>query len=212
MRKGVTALTDLAASIREVGHPLADYWSEVDERFEDWIRRPTLRADLHGYIADLTADELAVLRARSRETTTHFAWCLLGEPDGEFSFWLNEYKPKYDWRSGYADSVHNHRYHFCTTIISGAYRHERFAATLAADGRRICSARLIRSAMCPAGVSGFLLADEFHRIPSTEDGTLTFLVKSRPVREWSISYDPQTGASHRHVPVENRVDDLLRRL
>ena len=55
----------------------------------------------------------------SRETTTHFAWCLLDRPDDGFSFWLHEYKPQQDWRIGYADSVHNHRYHFCTTILRG---------------------------------------------------------------------------------------------
>ena len=44
------------------------------------------------------------------------------------------------------------------------------------------------------------------------DGTMTFLVKSRAVTPWSLSYDPDTGISHRHVPVEDRLEDLTNQL
>ncbi|HET8640791.1 MAG TPA: hypothetical protein VFM37_02580, partial [Pseudonocardiaceae bacterium] len=55
-------------------------------------------------------------------------------------------------------------------------------------------------------------ADRFHRIPQAKDGTITFLIKSRPVKLWSVSFDPITKVSRRHVPVEVRVRDLADRL
>jgi hypothetical protein len=41
---------------------------------------------------------------------------------------------------------------------------------------------------------------------------MTFLVKSRAIRPWSLSYDPDTRTSHRHVPVEARLEDLTNNL
>ena len=86
---------------------------------------------------------------RSRETTTHFAWCLRDVPDEPFTFWLHEYKEQRDWRQGYADSVHNHRYHFCTTILRGGYLHERYAATINPSTELIGSAELVTSDPVP---------------------------------------------------------------
>ena len=82
---------------------------------------------------------------------------------------------------GYADSVHNHRYHFCTTILCGGYVHQRFDTDVDPESGLVTSATLVRGGRCAAGESGYLLADEFHRIPSALDGTMTLLVKSRPV-------------------------------
>ncbi|MET0234226.1 MAG: hypothetical protein ABW224_06290, partial [Kibdelosporangium sp.] len=150
--------------------------------------------------------------SRSRETTTHFAWCLLNDTADKFSFWLHEYKPQKDWRTGYADSVHNHRYHFCTTILRGNYVHERFATEMDATGLTIRSVNMVHTGVCEAGDAGTMLSEEFHRIPKAADGTMTFLVKSRPVRGWSLSFDPTTNISRRHVPVEERLGNLADRL
>jgi hypothetical protein len=160
----------------------------------------------------MPADEAAAMTIRSRETTTHFAWCLRDQPDEPFTFWLHEYKPQRDWRQGYADSVHNHRYHFCTTILVGWYLHERYRATIDPGTGLIATAELVDSTTCGAGAAGRVLAHEFHRIPYAADVTMTFLVKSREVNSWSLSYDPATRTSHRHVPVEFRLGDLARRL
>jgi len=206
------ALADLANAIRRIDGPIVEHWPEVNQHFQDWVGQPGLRAELKGYLGSLTHAEFTALVGRSRETNTHFAWCLLPENDDPFSVWLHEYKPRHDWREGYADSVHNHLYHFCTNIISGAYTHERFSADLDDGAAGINSVTLLRSTVCPAGTGGFLLADEFHRIPSAEDGTMTLLVKSHEIRSWSLSYDPTTSHSYQHIPVENRLGDLTDRL
>ncbi|ONI90270.1 hypothetical protein ALI22I_13215 [Saccharothrix sp. ALI-22-I] len=209
---GFSALAELAALIAVDDPPVVDHWGHVERRFREWAVRPGLRERLRGHLRSLSPqDEMRVV-ARSRETTTHFAWCLRDEPAEPFTFWLHEYKPQRDWRPGYADSVHNHRYHFCTIILSGSYLHERFTANVADDGRAILSTALLRSAEAREGTSGTMLAHEFHRIPRAADDTMTFLVKSRAISPWSLSYDPDTRTSHRHVPVEARLEDLTNNL
>ena len=158
------------------------------------LERPGLRTDLRAHLLALPTDQANGGRSgRSRETTTHFAWCLRDRPDEPFTFWLHEYKEQRDWRAGYADSVHNHRYHFCTTILRGGYQHERYWRRSPADTALIASTELLTSTPCPVGASDSLLASDFHRIPRAVDGTMTFLVKSREVTPWSLSYDPSPG-------------------
>jgi hypothetical protein len=208
----VCALTELAEQLEAAEFDLSQRWDTVDKWFEDWAGQPGLRVNLRRYLLDLPNDQAKAVIKRSRETTTHFAWCLRDVPDEPFTFWLHEYKEQRDWRAGYADSVHNHRYHFCTTILRGGYLHERYAATINPATDLIGSAELVTSTPCPVGASAFLLASDFHRIPRAADGTMTFLVKSREVTPWSLSYDPDTCESHRHVPVETRLEHLVNRL
>jgi hypothetical protein len=207
-----SALGELAEQLRTTEFTLSSRWDLVDGWFETWAERPSLRTDLRTHLLELPAEQAGAVSRRSRETTTHFAWCLRDQPDEPFTFWLHEYKEQRDWRAGYADSVHNHRYHFCTTILQGGYLHERYSAILSPDTETIRSAELLRATPCPVGASGSLLASDFHRIPRATNGTMTFLVKSREVTPWSLSYDPLTRESHRHVPVESRLSELAKRL
>ncbi|MFT7839038.1 hypothetical protein Q5530_23095 [Saccharothrix sp. BKS2] len=205
---GTSAVAELAALLSVADPPVADHWSHVERGFRGWVGRPDLRERLRGHLRTLSPREQARVAAKSRETTTHFAWCLRDEAAEPFTFWLHEYKPQRDWRQGYADSVHNHRYHFCTVLLQGSYLHERFSVDLADGGGAILSTTLLRRSAAAEGHSGTMLAHEFHRIPEAADDTMTFLVKSRAVRPWSLSFDPDTRTSHRHVPVEARLEDL----
>lgn len=202
------ALSGLAAELHGSDAALPAEWPAIFPVFRAWVAQPDLRTTLRRYLEALTADSAEAIAARSRETTTHFAWCLRDRPGEPYSFWLHEYKPQRDWRQGYADSVHNHRYHFCTTLLRGEYVHERHLVAIDPATGLISSTTPERTARCRAGDAGYLLATDFHRIPLATDGTLTFLVKSRPVATSSLSYDPNTGTSHLHVPVESRLSDL----
>ncbi|HEV2780845.1 MAG TPA: hypothetical protein VGX25_15780 [Actinophytocola sp.] len=208
----VSALVDLAAQLNCIDEPLVARWDSVDQCFQSWVAQPDLRVKLRNHLLELPADEAAAVINRSRETTTHFAWCVRDRPEEPFTFWLHEYKPQRDWRRGYADSVHNHRYHFCTTIVRGGYVHERYTADIDPATEMIASAALTTSTPCETGAVAMLLASEFHRIPLAIDTTVTFLVKSREVTSWSLSYDPGTQSSHRHIPVESRLDELAERI
>jgi hypothetical protein len=203
-----SALTELADRLDGVETPLANRWELVEECFESWVDRPDLLGTLRAHLLNLPPEQVDEVSSRSRETTTHFAWCLRDVPGEQFTFWLHEYKPQQDWRPGYADSVHNHRYHFCTTIVRGGYLHEGFQADLDPITGMITSVVLRQSATCEVGAIGSMLASEFHRIPMAHDDTLTFLIKSRPVTPWSLSFDPVSGVGHRHVPVESRLGEL----
>ncbi|MGX7828706.1 hypothetical protein ACTG9Q_26780 [Actinokineospora sp. 24-640] len=205
----VHALPDLAGGLCATPGLQAG-WETAHAVFESWVDGRAPRAAIRRHLSELSAAEAAALVSRSRETTTHFAWCLRDEPEEPFSFWLHEYKPQRDWRAGYADSVHNHRYHFCTVILSGGYRHERFDTDIDPATGLVNEVRMTRGAHYDTGTAGYLLAEEFHRIPTAADGTMTFLVKSRPVADWSLSYDPATRVGHRHVPVECRLQELTR--
>ncbi|QWF78522.1 hypothetical protein [Amycolatopsis sp. CA-230715] len=211
VRRQTSVLGSLAEDIRHTG-ARRERWQLTYAPFRNWVDTAGLRTRLRSHLNDLSPSEAAAVAGRSRETTTHFAWCLYLDPDAEFSFWLHEYKPQKDWRAGYADSVHNHRYHFCTAILNGGYLHERYDAEIDPAAGLVTSTVLQRSDQCAAGESGVLLASEFHRIPKALDGTMTFLIKSRPVYDWSLSYDPSTGVSHRHVPVETRLGELTQRI
>lgn len=209
--KGVL-LGELAEQLCAADVDLSSHWVDVDRWFAIWAERPGLRTGLRAHLLELPADQQNAITKRSRETTTHFAWCLRDRPDEPFTFWLHEYKEQRDWRAGYADSVHNHRYHFCTTILRGGYQHERYTAAISPETSLIASTELLTTTPCPVGASDSLLASDFHRIPRAVDGTMTFLVKSREVTPWSLSYDPVTCEGHRHVPVESRLSELVSRL
>lgn len=209
----VSAIAELAEHLHNAdAEQLGRRWEIVDEVFRSWATQPGLCAKLRNHLLDLPSERAAAVVARSRETTTHFAWCLRDRADEPYTFWLHEYKSPEDWRPGYADSVHNHRYHFCTTILRGGYQHERYTASVDPETELITSAELVRRTECPPGAAGYLLANEFHRIPRAAEGTMTFLVKSREVNRWSLSFDPETNISHRHVPVESRLTDLASRM
>jgi hypothetical protein len=206
-------LTGLADELRRHGDALPDRWQLAREVTAGWMAgQQDLRGLLRRELAALPPAVAAQVADGSRETTTHFAWRLVDEPDAAFSFWLHEYKPQRDWWAGYANSVHNHRYHFCTTILRGGYLHERYEAKISPSTELISSAELLTATACPVGASAALLASDFHRIPRASDGTMTFLVKSRQVTPWSLSYDPETEESYRHVPVESRLSRLAGRL
>jgi hypothetical protein len=208
----LSPLSELATRLRTAQFPLATEWRAVDGWFRPWAAQSGLRDELRTQLRTLSGAQATKVLRSSRETTTHFAWCLLDSPADPFSFWLHEYKAQEDWREGYADSVHNHRYHFCTTILRGDYFHERYETTIDPGTGLIASARLRRRALCQAGDCATMLADEFHRIPEAAAGTMTFLVKSRPVSSFSLSFDPASGIGHRHVPVESRLGELADRI
>lgn len=203
-----SALAGLAAQLHTFDAALPAEWPVIFPVFRTWVAQPDLRRTLRRHLEELSTDSAEALAARSRETTTHFAWCLRDHPGESYSFWLHEYKPQRDWRQGYADSVHNHRYHFCTTLLRGGYVHERHIVAIDPGSGLISATTVARTSRCREGDAGYLLATDFHRIPTATDGTVTFLVKSRPVATSSLSYDPNTRTSHLHIPVESRLSEL----
>jgi hypothetical protein len=211
--KHFPGLVGLADALSVDAERLAERWDLARRHTAGWLAsQPDLLGSLREQLIALPPSVAVEVAAGSRETTTHFAWQLVAEEELPFSFWLHEYKPRRDWWVGYANSVHNHRYHFCTTVLAGGYQHEWW------DVRFDPTGELVREITChdtevwrPGSVRS-VTADRFHRVPRAIDGTLTFLVKSDQVRGWSTSVDPATKVSRRHVPVEILVHSLATRI
>lgn len=206
-------LAGLDRQLRAEAGRLVRRWQVAREVTERWATgQPDLLGMLREQLGDLPPAAGARVAAGSRETTTHFAWRLVDDPDAPFSLWLHEYKPQHDWWPGYANSVHNHRYHFCSIVLTGCLEHEWYDVRLDPAGERVVGfGRRDRELWRPGRVRA-LTAEQFHRVARARDGTVTFLVKSRPVRAWSLSVDPASGVCRRHVPVEERVRDLASRI
>jgi hypothetical protein len=207
------ALTSLADKLAVEADRLPRRWELAHAVTAQWLAdQPDLLDLLREHFQTLSPLAAAEVAAGSRETTTHFAWLLAAIPQAPYSFWLHEYKPQRDWWQGYANTVHNHRYHFCTTVLTGGFQHEWYEVTFDPTGT------LIRDIVCDGceiwrpGPVQCVTANQFHRLAMATDGTLTFLVKSRAVRGWSTSIDPVTKISRRHVPVEERIHDLANRI
>lgn len=210
---GFPVLADLARQLSADPEAAALDWLVVHEITGRWLAaQHDLLTELRRRLRVLSDPVRAELAAGSRETTTHFAWRLVHGQAMPFSFWLHQYKPQTDWWRGYANSVHNHRYHFCTTVLTGSYQHEWYDVRLDAAGELAREVTWRGTEVWRPGPVRALTADQFHRVPRAADGTITFLVKSRPVRGWSLSVDPSTNFTRRHIPVEVLATDLADRL
>lgn len=206
-------LAGLADALSANAGRLVEHWEPVHQQMACWLgSQQDLLVALREQLAALPPTAAAEIAAGSRETTTHFAWRLVADDELPFSFWLHEYKPRRDWWAGYANSVHNHRYHFCTTVLAGGFQHEWWDVQFDPTGELVREITALDTEVWRPGPVRSVTAERFHRVPRAIDGTLTFLVKSDEVRSWSISVDPATKVSRRHVPVENLVHTLASRI
>jgi len=80
------ALSELAAQLAGADRDPAQPWPQIHDRFRAWAGQPGLRRRLRSHLQDLPADAVAAVTSRSRETTTHFAWCLRDRIDEPFAF------------------------------------------------------------------------------------------------------------------------------
>ncbi|MEW2589986.1 hypothetical protein AB0893_06195 [Micromonospora aurantiaca] len=206
------SLGSLAEALRTVPDEARHDWGQVHAKFSGWLA--SNRAGLcQGILSDLSSLQRSspgFLEAGARETSSHFVWRLFDDPADYFSIWINEYKDE-ALVGSYVDSIHNHRYDFCTTILNGWYSHERYSVSLAWPDRH-GSAILDGTRRAVTGDSLLLRAHDFHRIPEFDKGTLTLLVKSRERQPWSFSINPETGVVNRHVPANARLSLLEAKL
>ncbi|MFJ6165842.1 hypothetical protein ACIQH6_12060 [Micromonospora orduensis] len=208
----VTSLSSLVNALRAVPDEARHDWGEVYARFSTWLagNRVGLNEGILLDVVNLRGSSPGLLEAGARETSSHFVWRLIDDPADYFSIWINEYKDE-ALVGAYVDSIHNHRYDFCTTILNGWYSHECYGVNLAWPDRR-ASATFQGARRVSTGDSLMLLAHEFHRIPEFGNDTLTLLVKSRERQPWSFSINPASGVVNRHVPADARLSLLEAKL
>lgn len=135
---------------------------------------------------------------RSSEKTTHFKWFVAEDPAGRFSLWLNEYKPGSHRRLGHAEVAHNHRFWFTSLVLGGGFTNIVYAP--AEDASLEC----VRTTALRAGDSFVVDPDEVHSLRDLQDGTLTLIVQSRPVRSYSDVYENGSVLRYRDLPSARR--------
>jgi hypothetical protein len=209
---GVTAMDELIRNLNRNADQLRNDWRATGSILSDWAHPAEATARIAAYLRSLSPEHHAAISRRARETATHYAWCLYDKPDEPMSIWVNEYKDPARWPSRYANSVHNHRYDFCTRILAGSYVHETYRISWEPATTTLTCAALKERREVELGAVLDVAAEIFHRIPSARAGTLTLLVKARPRFGHSFSYDPDTHTTEIHIPVEARIEQLIEAL
>jgi predicted metal-dependent enzyme (double-stranded beta helix superfamily) len=112
--------------------------------------------------------------------------------------WIHEYKPATARRPGYADSVHDHRYSFCSAVVRGGYVHRIFDVV----GQAAPVLQVERVLEAPHVY--VLDADEVHSVTEMRDGTLSLVVQAPKRRGYSTEYVGVDGQPRRHYDFASR--------
>jgi hypothetical protein len=143
----------------------------------------------------------------SRETSSHFKWHLLTLHDGSANVWLHEYKSSSSRSSGYAQSVHNHRYPMSVLVLAGGYCYTKYGVSFAAD--KLHADICIRGVQRLSGGSVYSMEpNEYHSATRILDGTVSLMIQGAPDRSYSTSVDLATHKISYHVPIEYRLNSL----
>jgi hypothetical protein len=155
-----------------------------------------LKVDLEAHLS--TTVDLS----RSVEKTSHYKWYLGGAADGSYELWLHEYKPRSLRREGHATVAHNHRFWLSSIVLRGGFTDSRF-------GRDDHSPTLLRETarrrLAPNDTM-VIDADEIHSLSELDDGTVTLVVQSAPVRSYSEVFEE--GRVSTYFDLEAKLTDL----
>jgi hypothetical protein len=178
----------------------------------DWSSRNTAHAAAAETFAIVGPDHLmaafgtslpsSVDVNKSVEKTSHYKWFLGGPPDESFELWLHEYKPRDLRREGHATVAHNHRFWLSSLLLRGGFTDSRYRRDESSPSllKRIGSRRLA------PGDAMVIDADEIHSLSDLEDGTITLVVQSAPVRSYSEVFE--NGSMKVYFDLEARLTEL----
>lgn len=155
---------------------------------------------------EISAD-IGRLIAKARETSTHYVWPLYLTDNG-YGVAINEFKDPEDIATGYATTLHNHRYSFISIVLSGGYRQVRSEVELPGPSQAV---RIYDVGEDVVMEGDIVTVDhrEFHRLKKISQHTVTLVVKCPAVKRASLSVDSSTLKVTEHVPVETRVRQLV---
>jgi predicted metal-dependent enzyme (double-stranded beta helix superfamily) len=145
--------------------------------------------------------DVIVKSDRSVEKTTHYKWFLDEDPAGRFQIWLHEYKPKTHRREGHASVAHNHRFWLTSLILRGGFTDTRYERK-----RESAAISPIESRRMEPGDTMVIDPGEIHSLSELEDGTLSLVVQSEPIRSYSEVFED--GEMRRYYDLEAKLTDL----
>lgn len=161
----------------------------------------TLPESLATWLTAQPEEKLERIADRSLERTTHFKW-FLGAGPGGYTVWLHEYKPPEVFARAvdFAASVHNHRYGFCSRVLSGALHVSEFATDGPDEPIRLSGTRTVRQ-----GKTMILSHEDVHRVDRVEPHTRTLLIQGPIARSFSTCYDTTSGRGRRVYDLQSRL-------
>lgn len=186
----------------------SDDESVLYEIILDWRGRATagdIRRSVHSWL-ESGADKQR-LRMLARETSTHHVWPIYATNSG-FGVAIHEFKDPDDMVAGHAAIFHNHRYSFASLMLSGGYRQIRSNIELVNDREAV----RIQDVSDESVITGDIVRinhEEFHRLSAFETQTVTLVAKCPAAKTESFSVDSGTLRVTWHVPVEQRVPQLM---
>lgn len=192
------ALTDLPETMREIA---SLGWPDpgIAHREASVLLR---RIEISALSERLRARLRRVVDAdRSVEKTTHYKWFLGEDTVGRFQLWLHEYKPKTHRREGHASVAHNHRFWLTSLILRGGFTDTRYQRE--GDSEALSP---IESRRMEPGDTMVIDPDEIHSLSGLEDGTLSLIVQSKPIRSYSEVFED--GEVRRYYDLEAKLSDL----
>jgi hypothetical protein len=172
---------------------LSDFFDQLDD----------FRADLQR----LGESEFERILPLSRETPTHYKWHLLTAPDHTFTVWLHEYKPGITRASGYAQTIHNHRYPMSALVLTGGYYCTKYKV-VKDPGNDRAEVQATTGWQLADGSIYSMRETDFHSVTQIQDGTVSLLVQGQASQRYSVSVDATSHRTSCHIPIEGRLDNL----
>jgi hypothetical protein len=156
-----------------------------------------LSSGLVMWLADRPPEQLSRILDRSLERTTHFKW-FLGDGPAGYTVWLHEYRAPevFAKAADFAASVHNHRYGFCSRVLSGALHTSSFA---------LDPLRLMGHHRIGTGDTMLLSHEDVHRVDRVEPQTYTIVIQGPPARGYSVCFDLATGVGREVYDLRSRL-------
>ncbi|MCD1258891.1 hypothetical protein B5M42_008585 [Paenibacillus athensensis] len=108
------------------------------------------------------------------------------------------------------ESIHDHRFHFCSTILCGSYTHETYEVKQT-DGEQVELELTSSTIMCSGDVYYFP-AGHFHRVLPSEELTLSLIIRSEAVLPYSRVIDPKTRILRNALGAKTKFCNKLRNL
>jgi hypothetical protein len=171
-------------------------WSppgHIDPRMLDLLaeigRRPRL---LQEAVNSWNVADLEERQLRCHETATHYKWFIYFHPELRYRIWLHQYKILGERRRGHAEVPHNHRYSLASVIMRGGFVHHAFERM---DGGLVELTSKRHSYL--RGDAYSVGWDQLHRLSDLTDHTLTLVVETPPVRNFSEAFYSESGTPER---------------
>jgi hypothetical protein len=157
------------------------------------------------WMAAQSEENLEQIADQSLERTTHFKW-FLGGRRSKYTVWMHEYKPPeiFARTADFAASVHNHRYGFCSRVLSGALNVSEFDVSGPDESVRLSGTRTIRQ-----GQTMILSHDDVHRVDRVDSHTCTFLVQGPIARSFSTCYESAGGRGRRVYDLQSKLPQTI---